>query len=128
MAGKHRLLVVDDDALNARTLGEIFVLRGYDAQEAHSGREALKLVKQTRYSAVLSDIKMEGMNGVELLRAVKAIQHDIVFILMTAYTDDELILQGIREGALVTMVKPLDIERLLAQIGHILNHRRPYEI
>jgi DNA-binding NtrC family response regulator len=125
MAHKHRLLVVDDDSLNARTLSEIFTLRGYDAQEAHSGQAALEMVKQAHFSCVLSDIKMPEMNGVELLKAVKAIQPDIVFILMTAYTDGDLIMQGVREGALVTMTKPLDIERLLAQIGYVLNHQNP---
>ena len=66
---------------------------------------------------------MPGMNGVDLLRKIKAIQPAIPFILMTAYSDNDLILQGIQAGALVTLAKPLDIERLLLHIANMLTHR-----
>ena len=122
MAHKHRLLVVDDDPLNTQTLGEIFTLKGYETHTASSGYEALGMLKKTVFCCVLSDIKMEGMNGVQLLRAARAIQPEMIFILMTAYTDDELMMEGIREGALVTLAKPMDINRLLAHLAQILNH------
>lgn len=118
-----RLLVVDDDALNARTLSDIFTLNGYETRNAFSGQEALELIKKMQFNVVLSDVRMDGMNGVELLRASKAIQKDIVFILMTAYTDMDLLMEGMKEGALVTLKKPLDIDMLLAQIAQILYHR-----
>jgi len=125
MANKYRLLVVDDDPLNTRTLCEIFTLNGYETFVAHSGREALKILKRTHISCLISDIKMPEMNGVELLRAVKAFQPDILFILMTAYSDGDLIVQGVKEGALVTLIKPLEVDRLLAQIAQILKSQYP---
>lgn len=121
MPGKHRLLVVDDDPLNARTLADIFTIKGFEVDTADSGPNALEMIHNQSYSCVLSDIKMESMNGVELLVAIKAIQPGLPFILMTAYSDDELILQGIKEGALTTLIKPLDIDRLLGHIAHILH-------
>lgn len=116
----HKLLVVDDDVLNAQTLKDIFTYKGYETYVALCGQEALEEIKKSRFSVILSDVRMDGMNGVELLRASKAIQKDIVFILMTAYTDMDLLMEGMKEGALVTLKKPLDIDMLLAQIAQIL--------
>ncbi len=120
MALKHRLLIVDDDPLNTSTLSDIFLLNGYEVDVANSGFAALEEARNKIYSCVLSDIKMERMNGVELLCALKSIQPGVPFILMTAYSDDDLILQGIRNGALVTLIKPLDINRLLGHISHVV--------
>ncbi len=125
MANKPRLLIVDDDPLNTKTLSEIFSLKGYEVDVAHSGFNALEKARNISYSCVLSDIKMERMNGVELLCALKSIQPGVPFILMTAYSDDDLIIQGIRNGALVALIKPLDIDRLLGHISHILRFALP---
>ena len=120
MPANRRLLLVDDDPLNTQTLVDIFTHHHYELDTANSGAEALEKAREMRYGLVLSDIKMEGMNGVELLLALKKIQPATPVILMTAYTDDELILQGIREGALIALAKPLDIEGLLVHIANIL--------
>lgn len=127
MARNNRLLIVDDDPLNTRTLCEIFTANGYEAQAALSGEEALKMLKADHFCCVLSDIRMPRMNGVELLRAVNGLKRHTIFILMTAYSDQDLILQGIREGALVTLNKPLDIDRLLAYLDGFLKNQVPPE-
>ena len=121
MSNNNPLLIVDDDPLNTQTLAEIFTTAGYEVEVALSGEEALKIIDKIHFSCVLSDIKMEKMNGVELLRAVKLIQPAIPFILMTAYAIDDLLIEGIREGALVTLIKPLDIDLLLGHISRIVN-------
>ena len=117
---KKRILIVDDDRQAANMLIDIFTVNGYLTDGAYSGKEALKMIKGQEYDCVLSDIKMSEMNGVELMRAVKKMSPGIPFVLMTAYTDDELLFEGIREGALVTMVKPLQIETLIINIAQIL--------
>lgn len=126
MAEKFQLLIVDDDALNARTLAEIFRLKGFLVDEAQSGEQALVMSEEVKYDCVLSDIRMEGMNGVELLRAMKARNPRVLFILMTAYTNDDLIMEGIRDGALITLVKPLDIDRLITHVHNVLTHNRVF--
>jgi len=117
---KKRILIVDDDRQSANLLVDIFIVNGYLTDGAYSGEEALEMIKDKAYDCVLSDIKMSGMNGVELMRAVKKMVPGIPFILMTAYTDDELLFEGIREGALVTMVKPLQIETLIINMEQVL--------
>jgi CheY-like chemotaxis protein len=121
MLNNPRILVVDDDFLNTTTLVDIFSVNNYHAEAAANGQEALDKFKTGSYDCVLSDIRMPNMNGVELLREVKRIKPDILFILMTAYADDDLIMEGIKTGALVTMDKPLDMDGLLYQLKLSLN-------
>ena len=122
MMNKPRLLIVDDDPLNGKTLADIFTSKGYQVDVAQSGFGALEFARSNIYCCVLSDIKMERMNGIDLLCALKSIQPDAPFILMTAYSDDDLIIQGIRNGALVTLIKPLDIDSLLGHIGRLVKN------
>jgi two-component system response regulator HydG len=121
MAIKPRLLIVDDDLLNGKTLTDIFSINGYEVDVAISGSDALEKARNNDYGCVLSDIKMEGMNGVELLCAMKSLKPAIPFILMTAYSDDALIIQGIRNGAMIALIKPLEIDRLLGHISRIVS-------
>ncbi len=114
-----RVLVVDDDHRLAKTLVDILRVKGFEAEAAHSGLEALDKVKAAseqgrgRFGCVLTDIKMPEMNGVELLDAIRTIQPEIPLVLMTAYATDTLVGRGLKEGALAALPKPLDINQLL---------------
>jgi len=114
MSEKLRILVVDDDRRMAKTLVNIFQVKGYQAEAAHSGPEALEKVAGERFDCVLTDIKMPEMNGVELYRAIKARQPDLTVVLMTAYSTDRLVNEGLEEGAVAVLTKPLDINTLLS--------------
>ena len=108
-----RILVVDDDRSLARTLKDIFTVKGFYAETAHSGHEALKKIKKSRFDCLIIDIKMPKMNGVEFYRAVKSVQPDIHAVFMTAYSSDELIKEGLAEGIIAALIKPLDINAIL---------------
>jgi len=114
MSDRPRILVVDDDRMMAKTLGDILRVKGYAAEVAHSGPEALRALPRGRYDCVLSDVKMPGMNGVALYRAVRAQQPDLPVVLMTAYSDDALVREGLIEGVIGVLPKPLEIHRLLS--------------
>lgn len=117
---KKTILIVDDAPFVPLTLSKIIQLKGYSTETALSGSEALEKFKAGNIACVLTDIKMYGMNGIELLRALKKIQPDIPVILMTAYSRDDLVLEGMKAGAHSSMIKPLDIDNLLATIRGIL--------
>ena len=114
MTKKMRLLIVDDDLKMAKTLQDIFTVKGHAAEAVHSGYEAIDRVVETQFDCVLTDIKMPDMNGVELCKALKKAQPDIPVVLMTAYATDDLVKQGLEEGAVAALTKPLDIEALLS--------------
>ena len=112
MSETLRILVVDDGPSMAKTLVDIFKVKGYQAEAAHSGPEALAKMTQAHFDCVLSDVKMPGINGVELYRAIKARQPDLPVVLMTAYSTDSLVKEGLEEGVIAALTKPLEIEEL----------------
>jgi two-component system response regulator HydG len=114
-----RILVVDDDRSMAKTLTDIFRIKGHQAEMAHSGSEALDRLRERPFDCVLSDIKMPGIDGVELCRAIKAAQPDLPVVLMTAYSADSLVREGLEEGALAALTKPLDISTLLTFFSYL---------
>jgi len=108
------ILVVDDDVHMSKTLVDILNVKGYEAEAANSGMQALEKVNANDYDCVLTDIRMPGMNGVDLYEAIKNIKPDLPVVLMTAYAVDKLVNRGIEEGAIATLNKPLDIDLLLS--------------
>jgi len=123
MKGQLRILVVDDDRSMAKTLVDIFRVKGHEAEAAHSGPEALGRVKRERFDCVLSDIKMPDVDGVALYRAIKAVRSDMPVVLMTAYSTDRLVKEGLEEGAIACLTKPLDINLLLCFFSSLRKER-----
>jgi DNA-binding NtrC family response regulator len=113
MSEPLRILIVDDNEMMVKTLQDIFRIKGYRAEAAYSGPEALKKVEANHYDCILSDIKMPDINGVELYRAIKAKDPLLPVVLMTAYSTDKLIEEGLKEGVVAVLTKPLNIEMIL---------------
>lgn len=113
MADNLCVLIVDDDQRMAQTLRDIFKVKGYRAEVAHSSAEALDKMTAVHPDCVLSDIRMPEASGVELCRALKAVQPGLPVVLMTAYSTDDLVQEGLEEGILAILTKPLNINLLL---------------
>lgn len=107
------ILVVDDDQQMVKTFCDILRVRGWDAAGAHSGEEALEVVRRREFSVVLMDIRMPGIDGVETLREMRAHRPGIRVLLMTAYTASDLLEEAEREGAVRILSKPVAIPDLL---------------
>ena len=114
-----RILVVDDEPSQRELLAGFLKKQGHDVFLAGGGAEALDRVKDTRVDLVLSDFKMPGMSGLELLHGVKTVNPEIPFILVTAYGTVETAVQAMKEGAADYITKPLDLEELLLRIGRV---------
>ncbi len=106
-------MIVDDNRMMSKTLQDIFLVKGYEAEVAHSGSEALGKVERSLFNCVLSDIKMPDVNGVELYKAIKTHQPNLPVMLMTAYAADKLVKEGLEEGVIAVLTKPLDLNLLL---------------
>lgn len=107
-----RVLVVDDEWPMAKTLVDVLKLKGFRAEAAFSGPQALEMMVGGRFNCVLTDIRMPDVNGVELLRAVRAMQPSVQVLLMSAYAASDLVREGLRAGATAAFVKPIDIDFL----------------
>jgi two-component system response regulator HydG len=108
------ILIVDDDRRMTRTLADILNLEGHRTTQTASGEEALVMVQSEHFDCVLSDVKMPGLNGVQLHQALQEIRPGLPVVLMTAYATEELIQQGLEAGIVAALEKPLDINQLLA--------------
>lgn len=123
MSERLRILVVDDDRRMAKTLVDILRVKGYEAEAAHSGPEAIEKVEKGHFGCVLTDIKMPGISGVELYRAIKTVRPDLPVVLMTAYSTDRLVKEGLEEGAIAALTKPLNINALLSFFSSLCRER-----
>jgi len=117
------ILIVDDDHRITRTLTDILNVSGYQTTEAFSGPDALEKIRLMKFDCVISDIKMPEMDGVELHRRLHEIQPGLPVMLMTAYAADILTQQGLDEGVVGVLDKPLDINHLLGFLASLSKHR-----
>ena len=113
MDQKLRILIVDDDQRMTRTLVDIFSIAGHQPVEANSGPQALELARSQAFDCVLTDVRMPGMDGVELHRQLHQVQPGLPVVLMSAYASDEIIRKGLAEGVVGIFDKPLDISTML---------------
>lgn len=114
-----RILIVDDNLEMVQSLCDIVELQGWVPAGTGSGEAALRMFGEASYDAVLMDIRMPGMNGVEALRAIKQLRPALPVILMTAYTPHELVDQAYAEGALEVLAKPLALDTLFSLLEQI---------
>jgi DNA-binding NtrC family response regulator len=129
MSEKARIIVVDDEVGMCEFLRYLLEGEGYQVDYAHSGIEALEKLKQKLdtepFDLVLADIRMPGMDGLELLRNVKEIDPDIVFVVMTGFASLETAIKVIKYDGYDYLVKPFDdTDKILAVIEKGLGDRR----
>ena len=108
-----RVLIVDDNHALADNLAEILQEEGYETAIAYSSQRALEIAREFRFDMALADIRMPGMNGVELIEALTEINPDATFVLMTAYASDQMMSKAMRSGVRAVLPKPLVVDRLL---------------
>lgn len=123
LPGAH-ILIVDDERATRRTLAELFRRMGYRAVEADSGQAALKRIARQRFDLVILDLKMPGMDGVEVLKAARSMAPDTVFIILTAYGTLDSAIAGIRHGAFDYLLKPSPVKEIVRAVEAGLAERR----
>lgn len=111
-----RILLVDDEQSLLMTLAANLELDGFDVTTAESGQRALQLFETAHFDLVLSDIRMPGMNGVELFRAIRAKRPDLPVILMTAFALEGMVKDAIAEGVFTVLPKPFDVAHLVSAL------------
>lgn len=109
---KHKVLIVDDQNGIRILLVEVFSSEGYDTFQAANGKAALEIVKLHAPDLVLLDMKIPGMDGLEILKHIKQINPDIKVIMMTAYGELDMIKEATDLGALMHFTKPFDIDEM----------------
>ncbi|MCM3618010.1 response regulator [Sutcliffiella horikoshii] len=108
----QKLLIVDDQYGIRILLNEVFQKEGYQTFQAANGYQALDIVEKHSPDLVLLDMKIPGMDGIEILKRLKAINSDIQVIIMTAYGELDMIQESKDLGAITHFAKPFDIDEI----------------
>jgi DNA-binding NtrC family response regulator len=118
---RKNILVVDDEKSQREILEMILSGEGYDVTTAASGEAALKFARDRRFDLALTDLKMTGMDGIELLSQLLAYDSSIIVILLTAHGSIESAKEALRRGAFDYLEKPYDKSALLETINRALD-------
>ena len=125
MAAGEKILIVDDEEGMREFLTYMLEEESFQVSTAASGVEALEKVRQEEFALVLADIKMPGIDGLEMLRRIKEIDEQTVVIVMTAYASLDTAIKAIKFDAYDYLVKPFpDTEKVLAIIERGLARHR----
>jgi DNA-binding NtrC family response regulator len=121
---KGRILIVDDELVVRDSLLNWFEAEGYEVGAAASGKEALAAVQQKQWDLALVDIKMPGMDGMELQRRLRDADPELTVIIMTGYASVETAVQALKNGAYDYITKPVDPDELAHLVENALGHKR----
>ena len=119
-----RILIVDDEARMAESIKEYFQPEGLESDLASNGQEGRRKLEENAYDALVSDLRMPGMDGMQLLRWVKEEGPDIPVIMISAHGDIRDAVDAMREGAYDYLVKPFDPDELLLKVRKAVDNRR----
>jgi two-component system, NtrC family, response regulator HydG len=119
-----RVLIVDDDEGHAEALCEGLEFDGYDCRLAHAGRDAVELASEISFDAVLTDLVMHDLSGIEVLREVRRLQPDAVALLITGHGSLETAIDAMREGAADYLQKPVRLPELRTRLARALETSR----
>lgn len=122
-----KILVVDDDSSHRFMLKTMFSEWNWHVEEADDGTTAVAAVEEHFYDAILMDVRMAKMDGMEALKLIHALNPAIPVIIMTAYSSVDSAVEAIKIGAHDYLTKPLDFERLRLTMGRALDHRQVEE-
>jgi DNA-binding NtrC family response regulator len=108
----ERILIVDDEENVLVLFKRVLAKEGYQVECASSAYEALDRLENNSFNLVLTDLKMDGMDGIDLVRKSKAVNPALPFIMITAYGTIQAAMRAGQEGVENFLVKPVDIEEL----------------
>ena len=121
---KEKILIVDDEKSIREFLEIMLKKEGYKVGSAVNAEEALKLFHNSNYELVISDIKMSGMDGVELLKKIKEINPETIVLMITAYASVDTAIDAMKAGAYDYITKPFNVDEVKHIIQNALDRRR----
>lgn len=120
---RKRLLVVDDEETMRLAISRYLQSRGYETDVAASARDALDLLSKIRFAAMICDVRMPGMSGVELIPRALEIDPDLAVMMLTAVRDSSVAAESLSRGAGEYLMKPVELGELQIALERVLNRR-----
>ncbi|WP_407176044.1 response regulator FixJ [Bradyrhizobium sp. STM 3562] len=125
MSAKGKVYVIDDDEAMRESLDFLLNSAGYDVSLFETGINFLKALPQLEFGCVVSDVRMPGLDGIELLKRVKADHSSFPVLIMTGHGDVPLAVEAMKLGAVDFLEKPFEDDRLIAMIDTALRQAEP---
>jgi two-component system response regulator PilR (NtrC family) len=119
----EKILVVDDEATLRDRLAGVLREEGWHVHTAQDGTAALREVSETDFDLVICDLMLPDLNGIDILKKVKEINPDVIFIMITAYPTVENAVEAMKIGARDYMVKPFRFDEIILRVRNILEHK-----
>ena len=117
----YRILVIDDERSIRNTLKDILEFEKYQVEVAEDGFKALELIRSADFDVILCDIKMPGMDGIEVLQKIEEIKPDIPVVMISGHGNIDTAVESIKKGAFDFIEKPLDLNRLLITLRNAMD-------
>ncbi|TAN39833.1 MAG: sigma-54-dependent Fis family transcriptional regulator [Nitrospirae bacterium] len=123
-ADTYKVLVVDDERDICRALEFLLSREGYKVVTTHNGPDALKKIESDDYDLLITDLKMEGMDGMEVLERAVVLNPNLIVIMMTAFASVESAVSAMKKGASDYIVKPFINEDVKMRVRRLLEHKK----
>jgi DNA-binding NtrC family response regulator len=114
-----KIMLVEDEKITRKTLTDILTKNNYDVNSFSDGTEALNALKQEKYDVIVTDLRLPGTNGLDILKTAKEINSNTIVIIITAYATVETAIESLKLGAYDYLLKPFSPEKLLSILKHI---------
>jgi len=124
---KMRIMLVDDEERYLQTTQKLIEKKGYEVLTALSGEEALDKLKPQNVHVVILDVKMPGMDGNQVLKAIKTLYPLVEVIMLTGHGTMDSAIDGLKSGAFDYLVKPVDIDEIIEKAMEAFEKRHNLE-
>ena len=122
------VLLVDDEAEFVETFSERLAMRNLEVSKAFSGEESLRIIETNKnIEVVILDVKMPGMDGVETLAEIKKRYPLVEVIMLSGHADVESAIDGMKQGAFDYLMKPCDMDQIIAKVTEAAAKKRQHE-
>ncbi|MBU4316473.1 MAG: response regulator [Proteobacteria bacterium] len=119
-----RILFIDDEVGFVDVVAKRMEKRGMDVTKTNSGAQALQALRKNDFDVVILDLKMEDMDGIEVLKILKRMAPDLEVIMLTGHGSEKAAKEGIQFGAADYLTKPCDFEELMDKIKEVYSTKR----
>jgi DNA-binding NtrC family response regulator len=124
---RPRILIVDDEEEFASALAERLTIREYEVTTSYTGQDAMEKVKQHKYDIIILDVKMPGINGIDVLKEIKSIKPLTEVIMLTGNATVETAIEGMKLGAYDYLIKPCETDDLTVKIENAYRKKSEHE-
>lgn len=121
--GMYNLLVVDDEEVIREGMSRILSAEGYHVDTSASGRRAIEKTQEIDFDVVITDLKMPGMDGMEVLKTIKILQPEVPVIIITGYSTVDTAVEAMKKGAFDYIAKPFTSELIIEKVRKAIDHK-----